>query len=213
MEPCAITGVDTRDDGDRLVVRTADGREARLDPVTAFVWRQSDGRTTPAELTRRVEGRFGVAGAARAVWQALDDLADEGLLVARVAPPTGTLSRRALFRAAAVGAAAAATGSLLAAEERRKAGAEEQGVKVSAERQHKYGPQEQNVKYSAESQVKAGGPGQERNEKLAASAEQERKSGAGLSAEQNNKFASAPYREQSAKASGEQKDKASGGLL
>lgn len=205
MEPCAITGLETRRDGDTLVVRTRVGSDVPLDSVTAFVWQHADGRTSPGALVQRVEERFGIAEAAHVVWKALDELADEGLLVERVAPPTGTVTRRALFRTAATGLAVAAAaaavpaaGSAWAAEERRKAGSDEQGAKLSAERANK-----------------VGGPSREQEAKLAVSPsrEQEMELGTGPAREQEAKLALGPSREQTVKSSSEEGVKASGGAL
>lgn len=87
-----------------LVVAGARG-EHHLGPVLQAVWRAADGQTPVAGLVAAARGVDATADEAL-VWQALDSLADAGLLKARLAPPAAVVDRRALFLRVAAAAAA-----------------------------------------------------------------------------------------------------------
>ncbi len=80
----------------------ASERTWALPTETANIWRAADGTQAPAELAERLELPQAT------VWAALDDLADADLLVARVSPPGGDLSRRAMLQLVVGGTAALA---------------------------------------------------------------------------------------------------------
>ncbi|MDX6613932.1 MAG: hypothetical protein QOD75_3118 [Blastocatellia bacterium] len=71
-----------------------------LNQTAAFVWKQCDGRTTPAELRQRLEGAFGPGMDEAMVWLALDQLEKFDLLQERIQRPAGMQrpSRRAVMR-------------------------------------------------------------------------------------------------------------------
>jgi hypothetical protein len=97
--------------GNVFVIQDLHGRElARLDRVTALVWRLADGTTPVHDIVRALRSSFDIAADEELVWSAFDRLADLNLLTERFAPPvTGTQSsRRGVIRIAVLGAAAAA---------------------------------------------------------------------------------------------------------
>jgi len=71
-----------------------------LNQTAAFVWKQCDGRTTPAELRQRLEQTFGPGMDEAMVWLALDQLEKFDLLQERIQRPAGMQrpSRRAVVR-------------------------------------------------------------------------------------------------------------------
>ncbi|MDE3154833.1 MAG: PqqD family protein [Acidobacteriota bacterium] len=81
-----------------------------LHPLTAFVWKQADGRTSVADLAARAAEDLGTPVDEAMIWSALDKLSEAGLLRARLAPPSAPkqVNRRALMRRVAVGSVAAA---------------------------------------------------------------------------------------------------------
>lgn len=98
-----------------------------LDPLTYAVLRLSDGRRSVAAIARQLAQDAGTASL-EAVHQALDRLADAGLIEARLAPPVGlpAMSRRGVVAGLGVYAtaalpAAAQTTDARAAEETAKA--------------------------------------------------------------------------------------------
>ena len=84
---------------------------AEVHPVTAKVWELADGARTVAEITATVRAELDANTDNETVFQALDALADHGLLLQRAAPPAG-VSRRSLLRGLAGFSALAATGSV-----------------------------------------------------------------------------------------------------
>lgn len=75
-----------------------------LNPTAAFVWQRCDGRTPVADIAHQFGPAFGVEQAEDLVWSALDQLADQGLLVGETARPewVAGISRRDLMKRAAV---------------------------------------------------------------------------------------------------------------
>jgi len=71
-----------------------------LNQTAAFVWKQCDGRTTPAEVRQRLEATFGPGIDETMIWLALDQLERFNLLQERVTlpPAVNRLSRRAVMR-------------------------------------------------------------------------------------------------------------------
>jgi hypothetical protein len=99
-----------------FVIQDSRGQElARLDRVTALVWRLADGTTAVDQIARTLTSNFDVAADSELVWSALDRLADLSLLTARLTPPVTDMpsSRRTIIRMAVLGGAAAAAGSSL----------------------------------------------------------------------------------------------------
>jgi hypothetical protein len=109
MQPQAITvGVQVERSGEVSVFRTAQGAVCEVPAVVAAVWSAADGRTDVQGLlaaARAVEP----TATTRLVWDALDSLADAGLLVRSAPPAAGGLDRRTAIRTlvAAAGAAVA----------------------------------------------------------------------------------------------------------
>jgi hypothetical protein len=102
--------------GNVFVIQDLHGRElARLDRVTALVWRLADGATPVQDIVRALRSGFDIAGDEELVWSALDRLADLDLLTERFTPPASGAqsSRRGVIRMATLGAAAAAATSAL----------------------------------------------------------------------------------------------------
>lgn len=110
-----------------LVLRHPQREAVVLSGVAAAVWRGADGLRSVDDLARQV------GAPVDAVWQALDELADAELMVARVAPPAASrgFSRREVLSLAAAGAVTAglAPGSAAAAGAVETAAAKEQRVK------------------------------------------------------------------------------------
>jgi len=147
-------GVVTATIAGMLVVRHADGREiARLDPLTAGVWRLADGRTPVPVIARSLSRALGVPVDDEAVWSALDALGDAGLIGGRVTPPAmgRALTRRDLLHAGVAGGIA----GIAAAPFPARAATEEQNQKA-AERSYKNEQQrhqqEQTFKRNAQEQ-------------------------------------------------------------
>lgn len=140
MKPQAITvGVQVERSGEVSVFRTAQGAVCEVPAVVAAVWSAADGRTDVQGLlaaARAVEP----TATTRLVWDALDSLADAGLLVRSAPPAAGGLDRRTAIRTlvAAAGAAVAilpgmarseATPAVPAADAKLKPGAREEDKK------------------------------------------------------------------------------------
>jgi hypothetical protein len=105
--------------GNVVVIQDLHGRElARLDRVTALVWRLADGTTPVQDIVRALGSGFDIATDEELVWSALDRLTDLKLLTEKFTPPaTATQSsRRGVIRLAVLGAAAAAAASALGAD-------------------------------------------------------------------------------------------------
>lgn len=75
--------------GDRILID-----RHYVSPIAALVWTYADGSRDVAEIAGAVHRRLEQPVAESTVWSALDELADAGLLVRRVAPPAGLLARR-----------------------------------------------------------------------------------------------------------------------
>lgn len=118
--------------GGGLRVRGTQGTHD-LTPVLAAVWRAADGKTPVEGLVVAAQGADSTADLPL-VWQALDTLADAGLLKARVAPPGAVVDRRALLRGVAA-AAAAVVGVAVTARTGRAAEPAEQGQKARPQEQ------------------------------------------------------------------------------
>jgi hypothetical protein len=78
-----------------------------LNETAAFVWKDCDGRTSPAEMARRLERRMMTPVSEQMVWLALRQLSKSGLLEGPLPSqsPEGQISRRALIRTLGVAAA------------------------------------------------------------------------------------------------------------
>jgi hypothetical protein len=124
-----VLGVQVERSSEGSVVRTAAGAVHHLPPVTLAVWQAADGRTDTQGLlaaARAVDAQ----ATSRTVFNALDALADAGLLAERVAPPAAAgMDRRTVIRtmAAAAGAALVVLPGAGRAAEAKNA---EQNVKV-----------------------------------------------------------------------------------
>jgi len=71
-----------------------------LNQTAAFVWKQCDGRTSPAKLAKAFEKEFGAVADEAMIWLALDQLEKFHLLEGRLERPAvmNRLSRRSLMR-------------------------------------------------------------------------------------------------------------------
>jgi len=84
-----------------------------LNATTAAVWKLCDGRRSVPEIAARLERERGIPAGSGAVWLALHQLGDAGLLERPAAQAGVTVSRRALLSTlAAAGLAAAAVPAL-----------------------------------------------------------------------------------------------------
>ncbi|HVB39202.1 MAG TPA: PqqD family protein, partial [Vicinamibacterales bacterium] len=112
MHPHArIDGLEVTDSESGLHVYDRTREEVyQLHPLTAFVWKQADGRTSVVDLAARATEEIGTPVDEAMIWSALDKLSEAGLLRARLAPPSAPrqVNRRALMRRVAVGSVAAA---------------------------------------------------------------------------------------------------------
>lgn len=109
MQPQAITaGVQVERSGEVSVFRTAQGAVCEVPAVVAAIWSAADGRTNAQGLLAAARAVEPTADT-RLVWDALDALADAGLLVRTAPPAAGGLDRRTAIRTlvAAAGAAVA----------------------------------------------------------------------------------------------------------
>lgn len=106
--------------GEGLVVRELPGelliydleREKAhcLNRAAALVWRACDGRTSVAELARKLSRETGAPADEQVVWYALKQLGRDRLLADNVAVPqahAALLTRRQMIRALGIGAAVA----------------------------------------------------------------------------------------------------------
>lgn len=135
MQPQAITvGVQVERSGEVSVFRTAQGAVCEVPAVVAAVWSAADGRTDVQGLlaaARAVEP----TATTRLVWDALDSLADAGLLVRSAPPAAGGLDRRTAIRTLV--AAAGAAVAILPGMARSEAAAEAKVPKLKADEQAK----------------------------------------------------------------------------
>jgi hypothetical protein len=78
-----------------------------LNETAAFVWKHCDGRTSPAEMARRLERRMRMPVSEQLVWLALRQLSKSGLLEGHLPSqsPERQISRRALIRTLGIAAA------------------------------------------------------------------------------------------------------------
>ncbi|MCB9740024.1 MAG: hypothetical protein H6747_12230 [Deltaproteobacteria bacterium] len=98
-------------DGD-LVLLGQDHDVHRLDAVTGWVWQHADGSKSPAALLTGLRAEVHADADLELVFEALDRLADAGLLQERVAPPAGVTRRVTMQRLAGASALAALTAIL-----------------------------------------------------------------------------------------------------
>jgi len=78
-------------DGDELILKDeATSQRFRLHPVAAAVFALSNGKTSPAEIGKKIKELTGYSASEETVFAALDALADARLLTARVTPPGTT---------------------------------------------------------------------------------------------------------------------------
>jgi hypothetical protein len=107
--------------GNVFIIRDLHGRElARLDRVTALVWRLADGTTPVQDIVRALDAQFDVAADDEIVWSALGHLADLNILTERFTPPMTEIpsSRRGVIRLAVLGVAAAVVAAALGVDAR-----------------------------------------------------------------------------------------------
>jgi coenzyme PQQ synthesis protein D (PqqD) len=100
-------GLLTCEVADELLVYDLDRHKAHcLNSTAAFVWRQCDGRTDVAEMTRALNRASGAALDEEAVWLALEQLRRAHLIDETFKQPgSSTLTRRELIKRAGVAAA------------------------------------------------------------------------------------------------------------
>lgn len=98
-------------DGD-LVLLGQDHDVHRLDAVTGWVWQHADGSKSPTALLAGLRAELHADADLELVFEALDRLADAGLLQERVAPPAGVTRRVTMQRLAGASALAALTAIL-----------------------------------------------------------------------------------------------------
>jgi len=96
---------------DEMLVYDLDNHQAHcLNKTVALVWQNCDGRTTPAEIVKRLEDELQAPCEDAHVWQALRQLEKIHLLKGEVklSPPLSRLSRRQMVRTLGLAAAIAA---------------------------------------------------------------------------------------------------------
>lgn len=116
MLPCArsagLSVVSVPGDSSVTLVDAKKNRKHRLHPFTAWVWQNADGSQSVSQLSVKAKLVFvgGIGGEVNEamVWQAIDDLAEAGLMQSGVAPPAGVTRRSAFWKVAATGLAASA---------------------------------------------------------------------------------------------------------
>ena len=101
-------GLVTRELPDELLVYDTETHEAHcLNETAAFVWRHCDGKTSVAEIARRLSAKIETEIDDDFVWLALEDLWKRQLLVGEPAPPReGKMSRSKMLRRTGMVAAA-----------------------------------------------------------------------------------------------------------
>ncbi len=95
--------------GADLVLLGTDHDVHQLDAIAGWLWQHADGSKSPAALLTGLRAEVHADADLELVFEALDRLADAGLLHARVAPPSGITRRVTLQRLAGASALAALT--------------------------------------------------------------------------------------------------------
>jgi hypothetical protein len=106
-------GLNTQETETGIAIVDNNGREiAHLTSFEAGIWRMADGRTPVQQIIKRIAGAEASSIHKEEVWQALDRLADLGVMAERACPPgpmPGFLHRAILTSATLVGVASLAT--------------------------------------------------------------------------------------------------------
>jgi hypothetical protein len=85
-------------DGETVAYDLRSHHAHRLNPTMAFVWQQCDGSRSAADIAAALERQHGVPAGSGAVWSALEQLGDAGLLEQPAEHAGVTLSRRLVLR-------------------------------------------------------------------------------------------------------------------
>ena len=88
-------------DNEILIYDTENNKAHCLNETAALVWKQCDGRRTPAEISRTLSQQLGTPIDERVVWFALKQLSRDHLLEEPLTPPavfTAGLNRREMVR-------------------------------------------------------------------------------------------------------------------
>jgi hypothetical protein len=91
---------------DEVLVYDQDRHKAHcLNHTAALVWNQCDGRSSIAEIAKKLTGQTKTEVEAEVVWLAVEQLSKTHLLKGRVVAEKGAMSRREVMRRIGIGAA------------------------------------------------------------------------------------------------------------